>query len=244
VLLAVPKPTLAAPFVVSSPYASTETEMKSEIDYQTRGGSSSALTPKFVLAFPVLPRLALEIHGAFELRRRSRQSDSYGTGDSSISAKFTFLYPKENGLGLGAGIEPELSIPTGNAAEDLGSGRYEFYVPLMLSRQFGRVEVATELGVSHVFGENKNDATSAVLLMARATKNLRIGGELVLEGPAATLRNRQTQLSAGFKFDLRPGLQLYGLYGRGIARTDIGLEQRLKIGLKINPRPRINERRM
>ncbi|HZM01774.1 MAG TPA: hypothetical protein VFC44_02020 [Candidatus Saccharimonadales bacterium] len=130
--------TLAGPpFLTDDPdpveYQHWELYLATE-DFKT-GRDWSGTAPHLELNYGVVTNVQLHLIAPLAYDAPPIGSAHYGYGDTELGAKFRFL--QETGSLPQAGIFPLLEVPTGNAANNLGNGSLQAFLPLWLQKSWG-----------------------------------------------------------------------------------------------------------
>jgi hypothetical protein len=221
-----------APFTVSNPGTGDEVEFKIDGDFRSRSDRDLA-SAKTELTVPVGNRMEFSIQAQHRhIRFRNGRTEG-GPGDIALAAKFYLLKAEESALGIEVGSEPEVTLPTGNAALGLGAGKAELTVPIMIVKAVGPLKIGTELAYTRRLGGSEDQGNAALLAMYRADAFWRFGVEVAARAPRLAMDERSTDLNVGFKFDASARFQLYGLFGEGIERPNGLAEHRARVGVRL-----------
>ncbi|HEY9723104.1 MAG TPA: hypothetical protein V6D47_13930 [Oscillatoriaceae cyanobacterium] len=90
--------------------------------------------PHVEMNYGALPNLQLHIIAPMAYSASNGQSH-YGYGDTEIGAKYRFLEEGDDVPQIG--VFPLAEVPTGNAAQGLGSGQLQFFLPVWLQKSWG-----------------------------------------------------------------------------------------------------------
>jgi hypothetical protein len=158
----------------------------------------------------------------------------FGAGDVLLEYKRRFDLDAKAGY---FGINPELTLPTGDAARGLGRGRATLQLPLLYQKQWGGTVVygdaryklwAGDQGKSHWF--------FGLALEQSVGEKLKLGGELFATTPQSPGGAANAGFSLGGKWLMAPGRVLMFSAGRSFRDEP---ELTLFVGLKLlfSPNP-------
>jgi hypothetical protein len=101
----------------------------------------------------------------------------YGSGDTELGVKFRFIQESEKLPEVG--VFPLLEIPTGDAAEGLGAGHVQTFLPVWAQKSFGDWTIYGGGGYGLNPGAgNRNWGLAGAVLQRQVTKNILLGGEI------------------------------------------------------------------
>jgi hypothetical protein len=109
------------------------------------GNRRSGLLPRFQAFFGIVKNLGAEIDVPIAYRKQS--SSSYGVGDVAVSFKWLVVEPGGRKPAIVLGLES--GFPTGDTARQLGEGTYELTPFVALLKNFSRVTLQGNVGVSN-----------------------------------------------------------------------------------------------
>jgi hypothetical protein len=96
----------------------------------------TGLAPQFEANCGAFPNVQLHLIAPFAFNGPTGESLTFGYGDMEAGAKLRFLNDEANGLQIGT--YPKVEIPTGEAAKGLGAGQAQFFLPLMIQKDYGQ----------------------------------------------------------------------------------------------------------
>lgn len=179
-LLAWPLTALAGPpFLTDDPepvdYQHWEFYLGSQHTETSGGWTGTA--PHFELNYGVAPNVQLHFIAPLIYDAPSGGSALYGYGDSELGVKFRFIQETEKMPQVA--LFPLLEIPTGNAADGLGSGHVQAFLPVWAQKSFGDWTVygGGGYGINPGAG-NENWGFVGTVLQRQVTKNFLLGGEI------------------------------------------------------------------
>lgn len=139
----------------------------------------------------------------------------YGYGDTELGVKFRFIQETEH-LPQ-AGIFPLLEIPTGDAADGLGSGHVQAFLPLWLQKSFGDWTIYGGSGYGINTGSgNENWGFGGVVVQWQVTKTVALGGEIYHRTAMATDGRADTAFNIGTIMDFSEHQHLLFSTGRSM----------------------------
>ena len=104
------------------------------IDSKT-AGDWSGTAPHVELNYGVVPNVQLHLITPLAYDAPAGDHSHYGYGDTELGVKFRFL--QESDKLPQAGIFPLVELPSGRAADGLGNGRAQLFLPLWLQKSWG-----------------------------------------------------------------------------------------------------------
>jgi hypothetical protein len=98
--------------------------------------SASGTAPHVEMNYGALPGLQLHVIAPLAYDRPASGPTNYGVGDFELGAKLRFV--EEGKWWPMVGTFPQFELPTGSAAQGLGTGHLHVFIPLWLQKTFGR----------------------------------------------------------------------------------------------------------
>lgn len=105
--------------------------------YTHREGETSGWAPEGALDYAATDRLQLHLMVPLAFDRVSGGSTHFGAGDVETGIRYRFLDDDPKGWQPSVAVYPLVDFPTGNATENLGTGRTHYFLPLWFSKTFG-----------------------------------------------------------------------------------------------------------
>lgn len=161
-----------------------------------RHGASGTL-PHVEVNYGALPGLQLHliVPAVLSMPARSPGQTSpreYGLGDIELGAKFRFV--EETKTHPQVGIFPVVTLPSGDAARGLGTGRAQGLLPIWIQKSFGPWTSYGGGGIR--FAAASQATVLGWLLQRQLSSKVTLGGEIYLTGPLAG-EAAQEQLNVG-----------------------------------------------
>ena len=205
------------PFVTDDPepvdYQHWEFYIASQNTQTSDGWSGTA--PHFELNYGVVTNMQLHLIAPLAYDAPSGGVAHYGYGDTELGVKFRFI--QETDHWLQAGIFPLLEIPTGNAADGLGSGHVQAFLPLWLQKSFGDWTVygGGGYGINPGAG-NENWGFAGVVAQRQVTENFALGAEIYNHTTMITGGRNDTAFNVGTIIDFTGHQHLLFSAGRSL----------------------------
>ncbi len=190
IALAAPLPSLAGPpFLTDDPVP---------VDYQhweinnyassiSVKGASFTAAPASDINFGLLPDVQAHVNAVFATSSTAGVGTGVGPADLELGVKYRFLNAKPEDWWPQIAIYPFLDLPTGNAAEGLGTGSAHGYLPVWLQKDFG--EWTTYGGGGYWINPgpgNRNYWFTGWALLRKITDSLQLGGEIFHQTSSST----------------------------------------------------------
>jgi hypothetical protein len=152
---------------------------------------------------------------------------STGIGDVLLEYKRRFGTDPYAGY---FGINPQLTLPTGDKERGLGAGRGTVQIPLLYQKKWGETVFYSDLRYKWRAGEEgKGFWFLGFAVEQQISAGLKLGAEVFGTTPQASGGNHNASFNVGFKYSLAPGQVLMISAGRSF-RPDPDLT--LFLGLK------------
>jgi len=221
-------PVLAGPFVVSSPDSTSAKKIKVSGDLKDGPTKNSLTLPKVELATAITSRLDFAVEVPYKTIEQDHADTESGIGDMDIKSKWNFY--RSGPLALA--MEPELSLPTGDADRGLGNDDAGIKLPLILGYSTQAWDFGSELGYQHVFHQHEDSGYWGFLALRSLTPTLKMGAEIVAESSDAKLRQIDTLANIGLKWKLPERFELQALVGRTLHSEDGDITRQYKLALE------------
>jgi hypothetical protein len=181
---------------------------------ETSGGWSGT-APHVELNYGVAPNVQLHLIAPLAYDAPDGGSAHYGYGDTEFGVKYRFLQETEH-LPQ-AGFFPLLEIPTGSAADGLGSGQWQAFLPVWLQKGFGDWTVygGGGYGINPGAG-NQNWGFGGVVVQRQVLKNVLLGAEIYHRTAMTTDGRGDTAFNIGTVIDFNEHHHLLFSVGRSI----------------------------
>ncbi|HXN86323.1 MAG TPA: transporter [Candidatus Binataceae bacterium] len=96
----------------------------------------TATTPHLELNYGPLPDVQLQMIVPMVLYAPNEGGTSYGYGDTQLGIKFRFVHESE--WRPQVATYPQLVVPTGSHARNLGNGHFQTFLPIWLQKSMGK----------------------------------------------------------------------------------------------------------
>lgn len=182
--------------------------------FQTADGWAGS-APHFELNYGVVPNVQLHLIAPLAYDLPSDGSAHYGYGDTELGVKFRFI--QETNYLPQVGIFPLLEVPTGSAADNLGSGDWQAFLPVWLQKDFGKWTIYGGGGYWINPGAgNQNWGFVGTVLQYQVRDNVLIGVEINHSTPAEIGGRDDTAFNVGTVIDFTEHQHLLFSAGRSI----------------------------
>ena len=105
--------------------------------YTHREGETAGWAPSVMVDYAATNRLQLHAMVPMAYDRVSGGSTHFGVGDVETGIRYRFLDDDPTGWRPSVAVYPLVDFPTGNANENLGTGRAHYFLPLWFAKSFG-----------------------------------------------------------------------------------------------------------
>ena len=165
-----PEPPPPGGWEVNVPFTFERTPGKTEMD-----------APLFDFNYG-LPDIQLKLEVPIKIVHENRKGMAAGAGDLLLGVKWRFLNDEESQLQLG--IYPQLLLPTGDHARDLGEGRTAFVFPLLAQRSWDKWTLYGNVGFWwQTAAETRNYFYAGAVLEREINERLTLAVELFGNSP-------------------------------------------------------------
>lgn len=179
------------------------------------GGDWSGTAPHIELNYGPVTNVMLHLIAPLAYDAPSGDSSHYGYGDTELGVKWRFL--NETAQLPQIGVFPLLEIPTGDAAEGLGGGHVQAFLPVWLQKDFGDWTVYGGGGYGINPGTGNRDwGFAGVVLQRQITEHLLLGGEIYHRTADETGGRADTAFNLGTVVDFTEHQHLLFSAGRSI----------------------------
>jgi len=168
-----------APFKTDDPevveYKHWEFYLASQYSHDTF--ATSMTLPHVEIDYGLAPDLQIHLLAPFLRVKPEGKSYHYGYGDTELGIKYHLA--KETKYTPAAGVSPLVEIPTGDESRGMGTGHFQFFLPLFLQKTFGPWTTYGGGGYWHSPGDGfRNWWFFGWALQRELSKALSIGAEL------------------------------------------------------------------
>lgn len=212
-------PASSAPFSVSSAHVGVHTDIQTEAQWAHAPGNDSWQVPKLKLEAPIIPRLLeIKLSDTYQVLDRSGLPTTHGWGDFEAEMKWAPL-SERNGSPIDLAVEPQLHLPTGDAAQKLGAGATRLGLPLMVARRFGRAQITGEVLYVHGFSTLPNALEGGLLGTWQLRPRLLVGAEIYTAHTLQSGATTDVDANVGFKWHATRRWEFDALAGHRLNRT-------------------------
>jgi hypothetical protein len=211
-----PEPPPPGGWEINVPFILEHTPGKTEMD-----------APLFDLNYG-LPNTQLKLEIPVSVVNGDNHGTAAGAGDLLLGVKWRFFNNEHAQAQLG--IYPQLLLPTGDHAHDLGEGRTAFVLPLVAQKSWGKWTIYGDVGYWWQTGATTRDYLYAGAVIEREiNERLTLGAELFGNSPKERGARSELAFDVGGTWKLNEHLNLLFSGGRDIvgdthAMTYIGLQ--------------------
>ena len=190
-------------------------------------GTTDMDAPLFDLNYG-LPDIQLKLEIPIKIVHNDSDGTTAGAGDLLVGVKWRFLNNERSQLQLGT--YPQLLLPTGDRARELGEGRTAFVLPLVAQKSWGKWTLYGNVGYWWQTAAATRDYVYAGAVLEREiTDRLTLGAELFSNSPKEHATNSEFAFNVGGTWKLSDHLNLLFSGGRDIvgdthAMAYIGLQ--------------------
>ncbi|HXR03573.1 MAG TPA: hypothetical protein VN836_02570 [Verrucomicrobiae bacterium] len=180
-------------------------------------GDWSGTAPHIELNYGVVPNVQLHLIAPLAYDLPPAGSSHYGYGDTELGVKFRFI--QETNYLPQVGIFPLLEVPTGSAADNLGNGHWQAFLPVWLQKSWGTWTIygGGGYGINSFSNGNENWGFVGAVLQDQVLPNVLIGAEVYHQTDLQTdFPNTGTAFNLGTVIDLSEHHHLLFSVGRSI----------------------------
>jgi len=157
----------------------------------------------------------LKLEFPIEIVQQDHDGTTAGAGDLVLGAKWRFLNNEQSKVQLA--IYPQLLLPTGNHARDLGAGRPAFWLPLIFQKSWGKWTLYGNSGYWwQTAAETRNYFFAGAVLEREISDRLTLGVELLGNSSKERATNSDFAFNVGGTWKLTDHLNLLFSAGRDI----------------------------
>ena len=179
------------------------------------GGKTAMEAPLFDFNYG-LPNIQLALQIPIEVSRGSARATEVGPGDMLLGVKWRFLNNESSQFQLG--IYPQLLVPTGNHARDLGEGSPAFLLPIVAQKSWGKWTAYGNVGFWwQTASKTRNYFIAGAVLERELSDRLTLGAEFFGNSPRERAGRADVAFNVGGTFKLNNHLNLLFSGGRGIS---------------------------
>jgi Putative MetA-pathway of phenol degradation len=175
-----------------------------------------------------LPDVQLKLEFPIEIVHEDGKGMAAGAGDLLLGVKWRFLNDEQSQLQLG--IYPQLLLPTGDHARDLGEGGTAFVLPFLMQKNWDKWTLYGNVGFWwQTAPETRNYVYAGAVLEREINERLTLGAELFGNSPKERDSRSDVAFNVGGTWKLSEHINLLFAGGRDIvgdtnAMAYIGLQ--------------------
>jgi hypothetical protein len=184
-----------------------------------RQGAASAGIPSIDINYGIAPNMQLHVQPLYSYER-STTGRHFGTDDTEVGVKYSFLNIEQGDSSFMAGIYPMLQLPTGNTGLGPTRGKNQSFLPLWLqhSNEKWTIYGGTGYRINPGAG-NKNSVFLGGVALYQVTQSLQLGGEVFHETPDAVDGKSTSGFNLGGSYNLTHDYNLLFSAGKGLANV-------------------------
>ena len=162
-----------------------------------------------------LPNVQLKLEFPIEIVQQDRDATTAGAGDLVLGVKWRFLNNEQSKFQLG--IYPQLLLPTGNHARDLGAGRPAFWLPFVAQKSWDKWTLYGNAGYWwQTAAETRNYFFAGAVLEREINDRLTLATELFGNSPTERGGRPDFAFNVGGTWKVNDHLNLLFSGGRDI----------------------------
>jgi hypothetical protein len=183
--------------------------------------ATMATIPHVEVNYGVVPNVQLHVIAPMSFYSVKEGMKDYGYGDTEFGVKYRFVNRDSGNFQVG--IFPLLEAATGNANENLGNGKAQFYLPLWIQKTIGKWTGYGGGGYWINPGPgNKNYGFIGWQTQYQFVKSVSVGGEVYYVTASEVGTNNDLRFRLGSIIDLTDHHHLLFSIGRSITgNTDL-----------------------
>jgi Putative MetA-pathway of phenol degradation len=198
-----PEPPSPGGWEINVPFILERTPGKTEMD-----------APLFDLNYG-LPNIQLKLEIPVRIVNRDNTGTAAGPGDLLLGVKWRFFSSEKSQVQLG--IYPQLLLPTGDRARDLGQGRPAFVLPLVAQKRWEKWTIYGNVGYWwQTAAETRDYVYAGAVLEREINEQLELGVELLGNSPKERGGRSAVAFNIGGTWKLSQHLNLLFAGGRDI----------------------------
>ncbi len=183
-------------------------------DFKTSDGWSGT-APHFEVNYGIIPEVQLHVIAPLAYAAPAHGHAHWGYGDMELGIKYRFV--QETNWIPQLGTFTMLEVPTGNAAEGLGNGHLQAFLPLWAQKSFGRWTIYGGGGYGINTGAGNRDwGYAGAVLQNQVRTNLLLGGEIYHRTALQVDARSDTAFDLGGVYDFTEHHHLLFSAGRSI----------------------------
>ena len=182
-MLAIASAQAGPPFVTDDPEPPPPGEWEINVPFilERTPGKTEMDAPLFDFNYG-LPDVQLKLEFPAKIVHEDRDGTAAGAGDLLLGVKWRFLNDEQSQFQLGT--YPQLLLPTGDEARDLGEGRPAFVLPLVAQKSWDKWTLYGNVGFWwQTAAETRNYFYAGAVLEREINERLTLGAELFGNSP-------------------------------------------------------------
>jgi hypothetical protein len=215
-LLAISTPAHSGLFETGAPNITKVYAIESSLAWRDSDSRRTLVIPNVELKMPVSADVEASIeagYGQIDNRDGSRHD---GVRDTEVAVKWRWAQDDLGGWRPAIGIKPTLKFPTGDDERGLGDGVRQMELPLMVSKQFGAVNLGAEITYARLFGRDEDKILFSTLAWYVFSSEFKVGAELGSDTLENDTGRYHWRANIGFKRKLSARMELSGMAGKTI----------------------------
>ena len=177
-------------------------------------GETEMKAPLFDINYG-LPDLQLKLEFPIEIVHQDGDGTAAGAGDLVIGVKWRFLNDERSKFQLG--IYPQLLLPTGDQARELGAGDPEFWLPFIVEKSWDKWTLYGNAGYWwQTAAKTRNYVFAGAVLEREINERLELGIELFGNSPKERGGRSELAFNVGGTLKLSKHFNLLFAGGRDI----------------------------
>ena len=190
------------PFVTDDPVPVDlrhwEVYIASQQEYDPSGGGGTL--PHIEINYGAISNLQVHLITSYMVNWPSGRKAVSGYGDTELGIKYRFL--QESTSRPMAGIFPLVELPTGNSKKGLGSGHYQFFLPVWLQKSWNSWTSFGGGGYFNNPGEgNRNYWLIGWEIQKDLSPHLTLGGEIFGTTPTVDQGEKEVDFNLGGQYN-------------------------------------------
>jgi hypothetical protein len=204
-------PAIASPFHIPDADAATEWELKVFAEFESIADEDIREAPVFDITAPLRQGLETSVtFGWGHEEEGSETADGFLDFEMAVKAE---LSRQAHGAWASVAIEPALFAPTGT--HGLSAHAWAAELPVIVSREYGALELRGLASYAHVFAEDEEDEVELGLLASVSlAETFSVGVEAGRDISIEDVDEAEVSFDVGAKWEFTPGYELQARVGQ------------------------------